>query len=95
LDAFVDYPVAAFSWPVEPGNPGLRQVHERTGRAVVGGLPKALETLSEAQVEGLARAAVEEMDGRRLLLAPGCSIPPATPDAVLRAARRVGMSPYS
>jgi uroporphyrinogen decarboxylase len=95
LDAFVDYPVAAFSWPVEPGNPGLRQVHERTGRAVVGGLPKALETLSEAQVEGLARAAVEEMDGRWLLLAPGCSIPPATPDAVLRAARRVGMSPYS
>jgi uroporphyrinogen decarboxylase len=88
LNEFVDYPVAAFSWSVEPGNPGLREVHERTGRAVVGGLPKALETLTVAQVEGLARAAIQEMDSRWLLLAPGCSIPPATPDAVLRAARR-------
>jgi uroporphyrinogen decarboxylase len=88
LEEFFDYPVAAFSWSVEPGNPGLREVHARTGRAVVGGLPKALETLTAAQVEGLAQAAIEEMDSRWLLLAPGCSIPPATPDAVLRSARR-------
>jgi uroporphyrinogen decarboxylase len=88
VEEFADYPVAAFSWSVEPGNPGLREVHERTGRAVVGGLPKALATLTVAQVEALARAAIDAVDSRWLLLAPGCSIPPATPDAVLRAARR-------
>ena len=88
LDEFADYPVAAFSWSVESGNPSLGEVHNRTGRAVVGGLPKALETLTAAQVEAQARAAIEEMDSRGLLLAPGCSIPPATPDAVLRAARQ-------
>jgi uroporphyrinogen decarboxylase len=83
LDEFVDYPVTAFSWSVQPGNPGVREVHDHTGRAVVGGLPKALETLSVRQVEGLARGAIQAMDSRWLLLAPGCSVPPTTPDAVL------------
>jgi hypothetical protein len=53
----------------------------------VGGLPKALEALSADQVEARARAAIDEMDGRWLLLAPGCSVTPATPETVLRAIR--------
>ena len=88
LDEFVDYPVAAFSWSVEPGNPGLMEVQRRTGRAVLGGLPKALDGLTAGQIESLLRAAIDEMEGRWLLLAPGCSIPPNTPDALLRAARQ-------
>src|SRR6266540_1489870 len=44
FDAFADYPVAAFSWALGPGNPSLAEAHRRTGRAVMGGIPAALAT---------------------------------------------------
>jgi len=38
------------------------------------------------QVAAEVERALAETEGRRVLLAPGCSIPPATPAANLRAA---------
>jgi uroporphyrinogen decarboxylase len=89
LDEFADYPVQAFSWALAPGNPSLRDGRRRTGGAVMGGLPgkPAIATLTPAAVAERARAAVREMAGRGLLLAPDCSINPDTPDALLHAAR--------
>jgi uroporphyrinogen decarboxylase len=84
---FVDYPVTAFSWAVVSGNPSLAEGHRRTGRAVVGGLPAKPEIASmggPALVER-AHAAVAEMKGRALLLAPECSINPDTPETLLHA----------
>jgi uroporphyrinogen decarboxylase len=43
FDVFVEYPVNAFSFALAPGNPGLREAHLRTGRAVMGGFRKRLE----------------------------------------------------
>jgi uroporphyrinogen decarboxylase len=89
FDAFVDYPVAAFSFALGPANPSLVDAHRRTGKAVMGGLPTALATVTGAEVAAYARAAVDEMAGRWLLLAPGCSIAIDTPDELLLAARGV------
>jgi uroporphyrinogen decarboxylase len=88
FDEFVDYPVTAFSWAAAaPGNPGLRDVHRRTGRAVVGGLPAKPEiaAMTADTVVARANAAVAEMKGRAVLLAPECSINPDTPEALLHA----------
>jgi uroporphyrinogen decarboxylase len=95
LDEFADYPVAAFSWATGPGNPPLREVHRRTGRAVVGGLPAKPEfgASTDAALAGQARAAIEQMGGRWLLLGPGCSINPDTPAALMRAAARAARAP--
>ena len=87
LDAFADYPVAAFSWAVGAANPSLLDGHRRTGKASMGGLPRDLGGLSPGEVAEHVRAAVGEMSGRWLLLAPGCSIDIATPEALLLAAR--------
>jgi uroporphyrinogen decarboxylase len=38
------------------------------------------------QVDEEVRAAIMETEGRRVLVAPGCSIPPRTPAANLEAA---------
>lgn len=87
FDEFVDYPVAVFSWATTPGNPHLRDVRERTGRAVLGGLPGKPQIggmQSDALVERL-RVAITETTGRGHLLGPDCSINPGTPDALLRA----------
>jgi uroporphyrinogen decarboxylase len=88
FEEFVDYPVAAFSWAATPGNPSLSEVHRRTGRAAIGGLPAkpVFKTLAEAQVHEHARKAMSEMHGRWLLLGPECSIDPETPASLLRAA---------
>jgi len=87
FDEFTDYPVSVFSWAATPGNPTLAQVRDRTGRAVLGGLPGKPQIgglRPEALVER-ARASIAETGGRRHLLGPDCSINPGTPDALLRA----------
>ena len=91
FDEFADYPVAAFSWALGGGNPSLADVHRRTGRAVVGGLPAKPEiaSMSAEQLAVRARSAVDEMRGRALLLGPDCSINPDTPEALLHAAAGV------
>jgi uroporphyrinogen decarboxylase len=91
FDEFADYPVTAFSWALGAGNPSLAEVHRRTGRAVVGGLPAKPEiaSMSEADIAARAKRAVDEMHGRALLLGPDCSINPDTPEALLHAAAAV------
>ena len=91
FDEFADYPVAAFSWALGGGNPSLSEVHRRTGRAVVGGLPAKPEIveMTAAAIAMRARHALAEMGGRALLLAPDCSINPDTPDDLLHAAAAV------
>ena len=87
FDEFADYPVSAFSWALGDDNPALSQVHRRTGRAVVGGLPAKPEiaSMSAEALAARARRAIGEMRGRALLLGPDCSINPDTPDALLHA----------
>src|SRR6266542_1575555 len=87
FDAFADYPVAAFSWALGPGNPSLAEAHRSTGRAVMGGIPAALGTRTATDVAERVQAALVTMARRWLLLAPDCSIDIATPDEVLLAAR--------
>src|SRR5215468_6123996 len=77
---FADYPATAFSWATVPGNPTLTDVHRRTGRAVVGGLPAkpGIASMAPEALAARTRAAIREMDGRFLLLGPDCSINPDT-----------------
>ena len=92
FDEFADYPVAAFSWALGAGNPSLSEVHRRTGRAVVGGLPAKpdIASMTAAELAARARRAIDEMrGGRALLLGPDCSINPDTPEALLHAASAV------
>jgi uroporphyrinogen decarboxylase len=88
FDEFIDYPVTAFSWALAAGNPSLAEGQRRTGRAVVGGLPAKPEiaTMSGQALAGRVRHAIDEMNGRALLLAPDCSINPDTPEPLLHAA---------
>ena len=90
LLALSDYPVAAFSWATtDPTNPSLADALQGLNGAVMGGFSQdgALQATSpEAALEEY-RTAVAQTGGRRWLAAPGCSIPPGTPAANLRAVR--------
>ncbi len=91
LRAVKDYPVHAFSWdPRAAGNPSLAEGKGIAGgRAVIGGiahdesLVKATTQQLAAEVKGLRVA----LGNRGWMVGPGCTFPPATPEANLRAIR--------
>ena len=87
LPSLLDYPVAAFHWDVHgAGNPSLMDVLSRTGAAVMGGVShdRTMAVPAPAEVAKQAERAIVETGGARFLLAPGCSIDPATPEVNLR-----------
>ncbi len=91
FDLLADYPVSAISWAATlPGNPTLAEGKARTARAVMGGVSEKTTLVdgTPEQVAAEVRAAIEQTGGERVLVAPGCSIPPRTPPANLAAAAR-------
>jgi uroporphyrinogen decarboxylase len=92
FDLLADYPVHAISWAATlPENPNLAAGKDRTTKAVMGGISEKT-TLRNGPPEAVAeeaRRAIDSTGGRRLLLAPGCSIPPETPRENLEAVVQV------
>jgi uroporphyrinogen decarboxylase len=83
-----EMPAQVVSWSIHnQGNPSLAEGRKLSGRAVMGGLGQRTSLLygPPTEVEAEARRAVAEMDGRGLLLAPGCSVPPRAKDVNLAA----------
>ena len=90
LAELADYPVSAFSWAAtDPTNLSLDAALARTRAAVMGGISHEGPLLGPDPRAPAAeyRDALARTGGRRWLVAPGCSIPPATPAANLRAVR--------
>jgi uroporphyrinogen decarboxylase len=90
LFELADYPVHAFSWAAtDPLNPSFADALPRLKGAVMGGLSQEDALLRADAEPALAelRRAWDATQGRRWLAAPGCSIPPATPAANLKAVR--------
>lgn len=95
FDLLASYPVQAISWAATlPGNPSLADGKMRTAAAVMGGISEktTLPDGTPDQVAAEVTQAIKETGGRRVLLAPGCSIPPNTPPANLRAAAKAARS---
>ncbi len=92
LFEFADYPVGAFSWDaLAPSNPSLAEGLARLPGAVMGGIAHegALQEPRPDAVLEQYRRALAETGGRRWLVAPGCSIPPQSPEGNLAALRDV------
>ncbi|HWE62246.1 MAG TPA: uroporphyrinogen decarboxylase family protein [Chloroflexota bacterium] len=92
IEEVLNYPVAVFSWSDRFTGIPLRQVWDaRPDAAVMGGLHErgAIVTgPADAIAAEMADALAQTDGGRRLILAPGCSVPDDTPDQWLRAARQ-------
>ncbi|MEK7824721.1 MAG: uroporphyrinogen decarboxylase family protein [Candidatus Eisenbacteria bacterium] len=88
LFELADYPVSAFSWDAtDPTNPTLADGLARLPGAVMGGISQE-EALRETDPERAVaefRRGLDQTGGRRWLVGPGCSIPPAVPAANLKA----------
>jgi uroporphyrinogen decarboxylase len=92
LFELADYPVSAFSWDAtDPTNPSLADGLARLPGAVMGGISQeeALRNPDPMHAVAEFRRGLEQTHGRRWLVAPGCSIPPAVPAANLKAVAAV------
>jgi uroporphyrinogen decarboxylase len=90
LFELADYPVSAFSWAAtDETNPPLPAALPRLKGAFMGGISHAQALQDPAPERALTefRRGLEQTGGRRWLVAPECSIPPATPPGNLRAIR--------
>ncbi len=89
LSKLMDYPVRAVNWATtDPTNPTVGDIWQRTHRTVIGGVDH-VGTLHQGTPEAV-RAEVQSAVGHTregLIIGPGCSISPQTPEGNLRAAR--------
>jgi uroporphyrinogen decarboxylase len=96
LAPFADYPVQAVNWDVlGAGNPSLAEGKRILPTAVAGATGEAgvLQSGTPDEVAALVRSAIEATDGRRLIVAPGCSVKPPQSEPNLRALRRAVEAP--
>lgn len=87
LTELLDYPVHAFNWAeTSPTNPSFADILPRTDKAVLGGIDQGtIGKGDQAKVLSELQEALRQTGGTRYLVGPGCSIPPDTPEANLRA----------
>ena len=84
------YPVHAVSWHNWETHPSLTAARQMSSRAFLTGLDRDL--LAQGPVTAIqeqVRRTLVQTEGRGLILAPSCVIPPGAPDAHLRAVREV------
>jgi len=88
---FTDYPVSVMSWSDKLTGPSLSEALTLTDKCLMAGLAERgpLTYGGEAEIENEMSAAIAETQGRRLILANGCSVPDDNPDEWLHVARKL------
>lgn len=84
-----DLPSPLLNWGMDPGNPNLAAGRDMANRAVIGGVspkPKIRDMMPE-EVAAEVYAALNDTGGIRMMIGPGCSISPDSPEANLDAAK--------
>jgi uroporphyrinogen decarboxylase len=95
LNALADYPLHAFNWDTHgEGNLSLAEGKKLLqGKTVIGGVPndQRLVAASPAQLAADIAGLRAEMGRRGWMLGTGCTFPPETPEANLRAVRQAAV----
>jgi uroporphyrinogen decarboxylase len=88
FDLTKEFPVQAISWSVnDEGNPTLEDGIRRSGRAAMGGIGQKTTLLhgTADEITAETKRAASANEGRGVLVAPGCSVPPQVSEESLAA----------
>jgi uroporphyrinogen decarboxylase len=91
FDQILDYPVQVLSWSDRIAGPSLREARGMTSKCLMGGWNE-FGPLSNGPAEAIleeAKDAVSQTNGRKFILANGCSVPDHTDEQWLQIGRRV------
>jgi uroporphyrinogen decarboxylase len=91
IDVLANYPVDAFNWHDRLVGPSLAEARSKLPGMLVGGVDEWNTLLkdSPADVEAEIQEAIGQVDGRQLMIGPGCVLPVTTPVKNILAARKV------
>jgi uroporphyrinogen decarboxylase len=91
FDEVLDYPVQVLSWSDRIAGPSLKEARVQTSKCLMGGWNEfgALSNGPEDEIRREAEDAIKQTNGRRFILANGCSVPDDTDEQWLRAARDI------
>lgn len=91
FEDFVDYPIQVMSWSDRLTGPSLSEALTLTDKCLMGGLAERgpLTHGSAVEIENEILGALAQTQGRRLILANGCSIPDDNPEHWLHVARKL------
>ena len=91
FNVIAEYPVQSINWHDRETDIDLASGKLKFGGAVSGGLGRwdPVHVGTPVEVRGQARQAIEQTNGRRLILSTGCVIMTTTPTSNIRAAREV------
>ncbi|KRK88275.1 uroporphyrinogen decarboxylase family protein [Lentilactobacillus sunkii] len=100
FDIIADYPVQALNWHDRSVSPSLAEARKITDKTLIGGLhelpyitngqitaPSILVTGTVNQVEEHVQEAIDEVDGKGLIIGPGCVASQEVPEANIYALR--------
>nr|PZN65203.1 MAG: uroporphyrinogen decarboxylase [Sphaerobacter thermophilus] len=86
FDELKTYPVHALNWHDRRTSPSLAEGERASGHCVVGGIDeKGIVDMTPDAAAAQARDAIAALTGRHVMVAPGCVIPVATPEATIQA----------
>lgn len=91
FDDVLDYPVQVLSWSDRLAGPSLREARTKTSKCLMGGWHE-FGALSNGPVDAIraeAEDAINQLGGRKFILANGCSVPDDTDEQWLYAAREI------
>ena len=89
FDELASYPAHVLNWYDRGGGPSLAEARERTAVCLAGGVDheRTLMLGTPDEIAGEVEAANAELDGRGLMIAPGCGVPITVPERSLRILR--------
>ncbi|MEZ4500337.1 MAG: uroporphyrinogen decarboxylase family protein [Thermomicrobiales bacterium] len=89
LDSVLDYPVSVLNWSDRLAGPSLREARTKTSKCLMGGWHEfgPLSNGPESAILQEAEDAVSQTNGRKFILANGCSVPDETDHHWLTLAR--------
>jgi uroporphyrinogen decarboxylase len=92
IERVLDYPVEAWSWSHHNSAPSLAAMRSLTGACLFGGINELeIAHQTESELAADIAQAVEEASPRKLVIGPGCTVPPDTAYHLLRAARQAAL----
>ncbi|HQW36595.1 MAG TPA: uroporphyrinogen decarboxylase family protein [Thermoflexales bacterium] len=90
FDRCANYPVEVFSWSHLKSKPSLAEARKLTSAALMGGMDET--AIAKQSVDDLRRdieTSVAEAGASKLILGPGCTLPPDTPLRLMKAAKEI------
>lgn len=81
IDKVEDYPVQGINWHDRDEGPSMEEVRKFSSKALVGGLTWGAKwkDMDKADIAAEVRDAASKLDGKGIIVGPGCVVDPDTP----------------